>query len=376
MMSVSRPFSDKMRAQMVLMIAPLWEKIATATSAIKSKLGFEESFSQTNFNKLQLENQLLAAQTEELSRLLYEAHNIYAQFSNLSATDQTSLKSDLQNYTKNLEPRLTRLKWHLKAIPANVICRSSDTWNRCLWINVGEETNSDPNNPIVAKNSPVVLGRGVVGIIDYVAKHHARVCLISDTRLTPSVRALRGHEQDVMLMETADFLTYHLKRIKNAALENQENLQLINLLQELQEKLKPATHTWYLAKGELLGSFNAMRRQKEVILKGTGFNYDFADESGPARDLRTGRTGHSIDENGLHIIKPQDILVTTGMDGVFPEGFHVAIVTKVDVLKEGDYYYNLQAKPAVTNLDNLKSVFVLPPLTKQKNWSQQDSRLY
>ena len=45
----------------------------------------------------------------------------------------------------------------------------------------------------------------------------------------------------------------------------------------------------YLAKGELYGSSKPLWRTQRHQLKGTGFNYDFADGEGPARDLQTGK---------------------------------------------------------------------------------------
>ena len=61
------------------------------------------------------------------------------------------------------------------------------------------------------------------------------------------------------------------------------------------------------------------------------------------------------------MLKVNDLLVTTGMDGVFPEGLHVATVTKIRPLKEGDYYYQLEAIPTAGNLEEISIVSILPP---------------
>ena len=58
-----------------------------------------------------------------------------------------------------------------------------------------------------------------------------------------------------------------------------------------------------------------------------------------------------------------DVLVKTGMDGVFPPGFQVATVTRIELLKEGDYFYELEARPIAGPLEELSLVFVLPPMT-------------
>jgi cell shape-determining protein MreC len=92
-------------------------------------------------------------------------------------------------------------------------------------------------------------------------------------------------------------------------------------------------------------------KRRGQVLKGMGFNLDFADDYSEAKDLRTG-----------DIINYYDLLVTSGLDGLFPEGLFVGVVTHIDLLEEGDYCYTLEAKPSVGNLDELVYVEVLPPL--------------
>jgi cell shape-determining protein MreC len=57
-----------------------------------------------------------------------------------------------------------------------------------------------------------------------------------------------------------------------------------------------------------------------------------------------------------------DLLVTTGMDGIFPAGFWVATVTNVGLLREGACAYEIEAKATAGNLDDLTHVTVLPPV--------------
>jgi cell shape-determining protein MreC len=194
-----------------------------------------------------------------------------------------------------------------EVIAARVIYRSPATWNSSLWINVGRAT----NEKVVRKNSPVLVGNHVVGVIDHVEEHQSRVRLITDSALTPSVRATR-------------------------------------------EML-------HLAKGELYGSSKPLWRSHGTVLKGVGFNYDFPDEKGPSRDLRTGKP---MNQKGASVplIMVNDVLVTTGMDGVFPPDLSVATVTKIAPLKEGDFAYEIEAIPTAPDLDNLSLLFVLPPI--------------
>ena len=48
------------------------------------------------------------------------------------------------------------------SMPARVIFRSPSTWNSSLWINIGSEANEAYSQPIIAKNSPVLLGDSIV----------------------------------------------------------------------------------------------------------------------------------------------------------------------------------------------------------------------
>lgn len=218
----------------------------------------------------------------------------------------------LQNELTQLKELILFQEDNTVPIPARVIFRSPSSWNSSLWINLGRS-----NNDIIQKNCPVVVGKSVVGVVDYVGKKQSRVRLITDSGLTPSVRSVR----------------------------------------DVHDK------TWYLAKGELHGSSKPLWRTNSHVLKGIGFNYDFPDEQGPARDLRTGEPmEHNSDLPPLPIIQVDDLLVTTGMDGVFPPNLHVARVTRINLLKEGDYFYEIEAIPTVENLDDLSLVFMLQPI--------------
>jgi cell shape-determining protein MreC len=53
--------------------------------------------------------------------------------------------------------------------------------------------------------------------------------------------------------------------------------------------------------------------------------------------------------------------MTTGLDGIFPPGFRVGIVSSVKTLKEGASSYEIEAVSTAGNLDLITHVFVLPP---------------
>lgn len=288
LLSLSPQFSEKMRGATAALLGPSWESLThfkLATSSFFTKIKSVDISDLTEeVKKLQLENRLLK-------------------------TDLSQLKNFRQEDIDFL------FQQHSEAVLAKIIFRTPIAWNSSLWINIGKEYNETLGREAIVKNSPVLLGTSVVGIIDYVGAKQSRVRLITDPGLCPSVRAVRAGEKGI------DFL----------------------------------------AKGELRGSINPLGYSASPILKGVGFNYDFPDQHGPARDLRTGKP---VDQPGdpISLIKVNDHLITTGMDGLFPAGLHVATVSKIYPLKEGDYYYEIEAKPSIGNLHELSYVFVIPPL--------------
>lgn len=321
MMSIPRGTVEGVRGMTVSMIAPIAELLTLAQASVTHFSQPEPSSEEVE--KLKLQNELLIREIEKLKELMHY--------------------------------RTAKIP---SAIPARVIFRSPSSWNSSLWINIGKT-----DHPTLIKNSPVVVGSSVVGVIDYVGNHQSRVHLITDSGLTPSVRASRGQIQSRMALENITRVIHFLQN--RSDLPNQQ--QLVQELINLKKSLNKNEQSWALAKGELHGSSKPLWRASGTTLKGIGFNYDFADEEGPARDLRTGEPINQNNVPTLPLLKVNDLLITTGMDGVFPPGLRVAEITKVDLLREGDYYYSLEAKPTAGNLDDLSLVFVIPPLGYEAN---------
>lgn len=188
-------------------------------------------------------------------------------------------------------------------VHAKIVYRPVTSWNSGFWVDAGEETNKRLGYTAIGKNSPVLYDGYLIGIVEQVTDKQARIRLITDPDLSVAVRANREGQP--------------------------------------------------LAKGEIHGSDMACYSRGSTLLKGQGFNYDFADREGPAIDLRS---------RDPYIIKVGDTLITTGLDGLFPAGIPVATVKDVAPLKEGDYAYSLIADPLST-CDNLHTVFILPPLS-------------
>jgi rod shape-determining protein MreC len=244
-----------------------------------------------------------------------------------------------------------QLNYDLKdwdAIQAKVIFRENISFGSFLWVDRGEADNKRLGATVIAKKSPVVLGKGVVGVIEEVLEKKSLVRLITDPKLQIAVRVDRG-KKGIYLEERL----YELKNLlekEEEIFKNQEHKELTNdWIQVLLEKVRPLRGA-LLAKGVIQGVANPGWRVAYDTLSGYGFNYDFADSEGGPFDLRT-----------EHLIRVGDLLVTTGLDGIFPRGLHVGVVTKIDPLKEGGYAYGLSATPSVHELQYLDNVQILPP---------------
>jgi cell shape-determining protein MreC len=254
--------------------------------------------------RLQLENQALRAQIEQVRQWLLSDQHLHEQWEIYKTLTREQKAAPLLQRRAEQMSRL--LLAQLVAVPARVVYRDPSSWSSSLWVNVGEEENRSLGQEIIAKNSPVVSEGALVGVVDYVGKKQARIRLITDSGLSPSVRAVRG----------------------------------------------AGSEESYLAKGEVHGSSAPFWRSRGPILQGLGFNYDYPDEESGAKELKG------------QILKEGDLLVTSGLDGVFPPGLKVGTVSRVAPLKEGGYAYDLEARPAARHLNELQTVFILPALTE------------
>lgn len=183
-------------------------------------------------------------------------------------------------------------------------------------------------------------------MVDRVDGKKSRVLLLTDANLVPAVRVKRGATQERLLKE-------QIKTLK-------ENLKVSGIDPTPLDRLSIPTafDDDYLAKGELKGTSKALWRSRSNLLKGVGFNYDFADDQGLSRDLITGQVGFDA-KTAKPLIKEGDLLVTTGLDGVFPKDLPVAIVTRVFPLKDGAVSYDIEAKMVAGNLDEVDEVTLI-----------------
>lgn len=370
LLSFSTARTEKMQGTAVALFSPVWNQLkkglnflqpnsAAHAAQVTEAMPLNKQNSSVEARRLELDNQLLKMQLKRLQELLTQEIE-----QNIALSHALALLPEEEALVHNsLIDKKKLLAMQLQALPAQVISRSPSSWNSSLWIDVGEDDNERLGHRIVAKNSPVLLGASVVGVVEYIGKKQSKIRLITDAGLTPSVRSVRGGHQNYLLVGYIDTLIESLNKQGDLLAQHANKKDLfLNTMKELKEALGVNPEVCYLAKGEIQGSSYPLWRKRGNTLKGIGFNYDVADEAGPARDLRTGQ---AIRQNGvpaIPILKVGDLLVTTGMDGVFPSGLPVAEVTKVHLLKEGDYTYELEAKPTAGNLEELSLVFIIPPV--------------
>jgi rod shape-determining protein MreC len=305
---VSLPFrlTQKMRGVAVSSLAPAWQTLSRVRQAPQEVMELEH---------LRQENISLRAQINSIRQWLLVEDRLEEQWERLQSLAGHE-EGDLfwKGFFKRRSQELVRaLDLQLQSLPAKVIFREPVSWSSSLWINVGERNNRSLGRVLVAKNSPVLVGDSIVGVVEDVQECKSRIRLITDSSLVASVRVVRGDQ--------------------------------------------------YLAKGELYGSSSPVWRSHRHVLKGVGFNCDYPDAEGPARDLRTGAVSDAAHPGEkAALLASGDLLVTTGLDGVFPAGFRVAAVSKVAQLREGASSYEIEARSTAGNLDELTHVLVLPPL--------------
>lgn len=326
---------------------------------------FTKEQKQKEIEALQLENVLLSSQIQQVGDFLTSEERIESQFKQLESIQQT-LKENKDSLQKDFFLRregvlLQRLKKQLMSLNGKVIFREPSFWNSHVWIDLGEKDNKAIQEKIICINSPVVIGNIAIGVIDYVGEKKSRVRLITDSALSLSARVTRGGEQNKVLLDTMLLLIDQLKAREDLFFSEEEQSNTLTLLSALSDNVKMHVQERYLAKGEIKGSSSPLWRSRGLTLQGVGFNYDFEDMEGPARDLRT---GESLDKKIKPdvLVKEGDLLVTTGMDGIFPEGFYLGFVEKVFELQEGAAFYNLTAKSLAPSFEELKALTVLAPL--------------
>ncbi len=376
MLSLPQNIVEPIRSFVISGFAPPWARVRELRSFFLAVPTYSKQVSQNideesseEFQRLQLENRVLREQMQAISEWLMFDQKMEEQVQRIETVSQETKDQKDPFWRDFFQRRSEELKAcldkQIQAYPAQVIFREPSSWCSSMWINIGEEQNAILGKSIIAKNSPVLSGQSLIGIVEYVGSSQSRIRLITDSGLRPSVRAVRGAPQDQALFELVQSLLARLDNRTDLFQTTVEKTRFLELLTHVKDRITQSAKGVYLAKGELHGSSYPLWRSRAQTLKGIGFNYDYADLEGGARDLLHGNPrGSSLNpqSSGVVILKSGDLLVTSGLDGVFPPGLHVALVSKVHDLEDGSYYYKIEAKPTAGNLDDLSHVFILPPL--------------
>lgn len=269
-----------------------------------------------------MSSQVMQDQSEEITRLALEnavlRDRVFQQLPTPSAAQDESLLG----------------KYLQTAQVGHIIYRDPSHWGSSCWINLGKHHG-------IRRNAPVLSHIYLVGIVDYVGHYQSRVRLITDAAVHPSVMAVRGNEQIYHVQHTVQQLYYKLSRIVDDSIHPDLRLTWMTTLASWLEMLPQDQSSFVVARGTICGSGSPLWRKHGSMLRGEGFCH---------ADSNEGR------------IQLGDILVTTGLDGVFPPGLHVAQVTRVHAEKEGACSFNLEAIPLVEDLGSMTSVLVLSPV--------------
>lgn len=300
---------------------------------------------ENQIESLLIENHALKQKMVQMGNWIAQNEHLEQELHQLIAMKENTADSFTQRREKYLSQILNK---QIHCLPARVIFREPSNWSSIVWVNVGEKDNQSIGEKVIAINSPVVVGKAVVGVVETVLENRSSIRLITDQTCSPSVRVARGGIQNRIL---ADQLATLIK-----TLTEREDLHgakdIAHALACFRDQLDVNKRDSYLAKGQLQGTSRPLWRMLGQKLKGTGFNYNFGDEEGIGCDLRS---------SNQPLIAVGDVLITSGLDGIFPPDLQVATVTKILPLQEGHCSYSLEAYPIISSLNTLTEVFILPP---------------
>lgn len=343
-----------------------WDRLRSLLVALLPSLTSSSTSSDTSTTQLvpSDERALLQVENQQLRQLITHQMRLLERGLLLShALTDADPTSGLRRHQAMLERALSH---QLEGTLARLAYRPQVGWSSALWIDLGFLHNEEMGFTAIALNSPVLANGSLVGLVDQVGSRQSRVRLISDPALPIAVRVARGKMADLQLAEELSLLRHQLQRRPDLiAMAEIDGEQLYLQLERLSSLLQQGETSQLLAKGELQGCSQLSYRHFGQLLRGVGFNYDFGDEEGPARELRSGiAEGGAPASAPVALVRIDDLLVTSGLDGLFPPALPVAQVTSIRKLGEGDYYYELEAQPTAGNLDQLSLFLVLPPMAE------------
>ncbi|EPP34481.1 rod shape-determining MreC family protein [Chlamydia ibidis] len=221
--------------------------------------------------------------------------------------------------------------------PCRIIYRDPAYWGSSCWVNVGKQQG-------VQKNSPVLSGKFLVGLVDYVGNTQSRIRLITDVGMKPSVVAVRGGIQAWVVKNYARELINHIEKLSDVYILEKDKYEKIFQLEELESLIPCNEENTWLLRGTLSGRGGSLWQPEASILYGEGF----------------------FSSNGKTTLQIGDILVTTGLDGVFPPGLLVAKVLQIFPPNEGACCFKIEAQSLATDITQ-SHLLILPPMEFNPN---------
>jgi rod shape-determining protein MreC len=328
----------------VLLNLPREIKVALSSSFIGSSQAKQGSL--TSEQQLEKENFDLKREIEEIRQYLLDESFFEDILNKVRSCEGIFESEKMKGYFDRRKTEfLYQLKKKLMGVRAQVIYRDARAEGTGIWIDRGLKDNRRLGADIICKNSAVIKGDCVIGVVQEVLEHKSYVHLITDPSIVVSVRSQRGGLQKVALLQSIELLKESFAKTHPSDTQSLTNLE---------KAIEGSNLEGLYAKGELTGARGASFRTMDQTLLGTGFNLEFKDAEGEGINL------HDKDKETL--LQMNDTLVTTGLDAIFPANLRVARVTKIEPLKEGAYYYNLEAKPFVDLIYDLKHVEILAPI--------------
>ncbi len=247
-------------------------------------------------------------------------------------------------------------------VKARVLAREPGAWNRFLWVDAGRETVGE-DGPL-QKQSPVVYGDAVVGLIEYVGRRQSLVRLITDPQCCLAVQVAAEGSQGIQVA------SQRLQRLLRTNSQVDETLRCA--LQPLLMQLSQEHRTTVAWRGSLKGSGNSAGGEASLVGEfypsesRRAAQHADADLSVSPTYLHEGHILHpGVWDRNQHP-SAGALLVTTGLDGIFPAGLKVGYIesTAADNRRPEQVAWpapTFTALPAVETLDDLQWLTILAP---------------
>ncbi len=163
-LNVPDPISRKVRSLTVSSFAPS-QSMLLAVLLPKQNTNVEKLLQEKE--ALHRENRSLNEQMDPIRKWLLSEDRLEEQMQRIRSIDPLETEEKWKDYFRRRKFHLSELlKLQLKAIPAKVIYRDPASWSSFVWLGVGEKHNRALQEPVIAKNSPVVMENVLVEIVE------------------------------------------------------------------------------------------------------------------------------------------------------------------------------------------------------------------